>query len=757
LTDEAKKKTIKEVEQRAESLKHIIEDLYASETLIPDLKQRFGPRPPKSMANWCDWDVRRYVKGARDFLNYLLTIDDNREEEDVKTAISKFIIDLDAIHKQEIPMSFVEFPGKTGEDIMPGSFPLGLLEEVREDNLEIVSIFDVQFPEKAAPAPAPSQSPPRLPAKEPGRGITKPPRYLPPPKEPMPGDKPRVPVLRFAKNLVQFQSPQHKAPHYRVEKPRPRASRKTRNLWERWSCELYGGHIHSLRGYHNVMPLDRPEDQTMEEAGGWRMVTNPMTEETKRAVPPTKYESFLDETRQELFEGGWVIGPTTKGPQPPYDGTMVKASAPAEEVHDISTTDAPASAERVAQGITPDGPHRLALAHLAQPEAPKPAKTMREVEQEREFLLADLQVANGGELVRPGFLLPDSELVIATKKLDDLHLVRQLREEERAAAERAKIELARKLEEEKRRREAEEREKAELERRRREAEKRRQEQEEHRAREAAAARKREEERVREAARIRDQRMGLRRPERAIIRPLSEAFKSRVSEAQRTAEGIELAKTPDGTVLTKRDFAEKLLPERAWLNDNVIIGSIQHIGSYVNQKASATKENPRCATFTSYFWPRLDSAGPTKVARMMKLAGVRKDNFRDIESILIPICSGAHWTLAAVFPQKRKVLHMDSLRGGHGNPAVTAKILDWIKVTLGELFVESEWSAVDLDGPMQNNGWDCGVFTITNGLCMALGLDPKESYAAGQLKTARAMLAGVLLNGGFRGEFDLVGV
>jgi hypothetical protein len=41
--------------------------------------------------------------------------------------------------------------------------------------------------------------------------------------------------------------------------------------------------------------------------------------------------------------------------------------------------------------------------------------------------------------------------------------------------------------------------------------------------------------------------------------------------------------------------------------------------------------------------------------------------------------------------------------------------------------------------------------------MALGLDPKESYAAGQLRTARTMLAAILLNGGFKGDFDLVDV
>ena len=252
-------------------------------------------------------------------------------------------------------------------------------------------------------------------------------------------------------------------------------------------------------------------------------------------------------------------------------------------------------------------------------------------------------------------------------------------------------------------------------------------------------------------------MGLRPPTRTIITPLSGEWSSRVTGIQSSDEGVELARTPEGQSLTRRDFVEKLLPATAWLNDNVIIGSIQHIGDYVNGKAGATRESPTCATFTSYFWPRLLSAGVTSCGRMERRAGVKKDNFLDIESILIPICSASHWTLAVVLPKKKMVLHMDSLRGGRGNPAVTDKLLEWVEAILQRDFVAEDWSAINLDGPVQTNGWDCGVFTITNGLCMALGLDPKESYAPRQLTTARTMLAGMLLNGGFKGDFDLEGV
>ncbi|OIW27758.1 cysteine proteinase [Coniochaeta ligniaria NRRL 30616] len=772
MTSRMKKSTLQSWERSSLNLAQMVEEVYGNEKLISKLKKKFGPRPPKNLRGYWTSDQREAARDARNFLLRLLWSEgENEIQVGMKLAITKVVADMDAIYKQDIPISLVDFPGKY-DLCMPGEWPPEILEEVPIEDVYIQPIIELQAPSRETPRlviparplvltrPVPRASPstplPVLPA----RSILKPETisfdFTP--------EAPR-PNIRFSEDILSFRSPRHKPLRTSTPKPvkasrvekKSRPSKQTQELWAQFISDIHDGRVKQTHGVQKI-PLERPEDQTMSEAcGGRSECKDSITGEMKSVAGRTKYEEFLDHTREELFKGGWVIRPTTDSPRPPYDGTMTPGLPGSRVNHDGIMVNEFTAARLRKKAMEEEASRPIRFARLPpKPASPKAAKTAEDVKRERDLLLHDLEVNTEGDLVRPSIILPDSELPIAIKKLHGLHIDRQLQEEAQAGEERHRAELARQFEEEKRRREAEERRKAEEERRRREEEERREAEERRRVQEVAAARSREEERVREAARRRAV-LGLRRPTRAIITPLSDEWRSRVSRIGSGGEGVQLAKTPEGQALTKRDFVEKLLPPTAWLNDNVIIGSIQHIGDLVNNKSGATKENPRCATFTSYFWPRLETVGPGSCGRMMRRAGVRKDNFKQIETILIPICSGNHWTLAVVLPQKGAVLHMDSLRGGRGNPSVTSKILEWVKTTLAEDFVASEWSAIDIDGPAQTNGWDCGVFTIMNGLCMALGLDPKESYAAGQLRTARSMLAAILLGEGFKGDFALVGV
>ncbi len=141
---------------------------------------------------------------------------------------------------------------------------------------------------------------------------------------------------------------------------------------------------------------------------------------------------------------------------------------------------------------------------------------------------------------------------------------------------------------------------------------------------------------------------------------------------------------------------------------------------------------------------------------MKRVGVTKENFLDIDTMLIPICRSSHWTLVVVRPTQHTIAHMDSLgEDGSGNPLVADVVYRWVKGVLGNKWTE-DWRVVNYKSPRQTNGWDCGVHTVTNAMFLALGLDP-ACYTAQQMVLQRDRIAATLLNGGFSGDFSLEGL
>ncbi|KAK3315204.1 hypothetical protein B0H66DRAFT_336449 [Apodospora peruviana] len=343
-----------------------------------------------------------------------------------------------------------------------------------------------------------------------------------------------------------------------------------------------------------------------------------------------------------------------------------------------------------------------------------------------------------------GFL-PDVFQMSRMKRdeIDEIAIERQVKQEfHDYQCKLAEEERLRKLEQErKEREEAIKRHEEEL-RQKAEEERRQKEAEELRAKEEAER----------------EQLGLRRPNRPVVSPMTDEWKARVANVQQANPATELVKTPDGNSLTRRDFAEKLLPATAWLNDNIINASLIHVGEFVNKAAGVDpKTNPKCAVMSSYFFPRLKNVGVNKCGRLMRNAGVRKENFLSIDSILIPICSDNHWTLAVVRPSKRHVSHIDSIQGGAGDADVKNLLMKWVEASLENDFVTQDWKMIDYVAPRQTNGWDCGVFTITNAICMALGVNPREAYGQGQLSLQRMRIAAMLLNKGFTNEMSLDGL
>lgn len=284
------------------------------------------------------------------------------------------------------------------------------------------------------------------------------------------------------------------------------------------------------------------------------------------------------------------------------------------------------------------------------------------------------------------------------------------------------------------------------------------------AAEAAEAKRRAEEEARreteeKARRKLEERLaksgGLRLPNKPFVEALSKSWVDKAHNTLRAAGSTSLATTSEGVDLRRHDFA-KVVPETEWLNDEIVNGSLTWLDKAINTAAgikNVKTQTRKCLTLNSFFFKRLKDQGVTGTVRTLSRNGVKKENLLDIDTILLPICENLHWTLLVVRPKKRTVSHMDSLNP-RGNQANTTLALNWMKEVLQEKFVADEWKVVRHEAPRQTNGWDCGVHTITNAMCVSLGLNPIDTYTAEDMPVQRLRIASVLLNGGFTGDFDL---
>ncbi|PNH37324.1 hypothetical protein VD0004_g9460 [Verticillium dahliae] len=251
--------------------------------------------------------------------------------------------------------------------------------------------------------------------------------------------------------------------------------------------------------------------------------------------------------------------------------------------------------------------------------------------------------------------------------------------------------------------------------------------------------------------------GLRPPHKPMVAPLSDDWLRKV-EASVTRQGASVARTFEGTELTPRDFA-RVVPPTEWLNDEIVNGTLLWLDRFINLAAGvsdARSANRKCLALSSFIWKRIQDAGPGSTGRALRRFGVSKANFGDLDTVLLPVCENSHWTLIVVRPKMRTIAHMDSLSVA-GSASKLNLAQAWVKAVLEENFIEAEWRVVRHEAPRQTNGYDCGVHTITNGMCIALGLNAIDTYASDQMPLQRLRIAAMLLNGGFSKDFDLAGL
>lgn len=243
------------------------------------------------------------------------------------------------------------------------------------------------------------------------------------------------------------------------------------------------------------------------------------------------------------------------------------------------------------------------------------------------------------------------------------------------------------------------------------------------------------------------------PQQPVVAPLSDDWIEKATNTIFAPDTEVLATTCQGTPLRRHDFAT-VVAAKTWLNDEIVNGALGGLEKEINLVAGITdykQQGRKCLVMNSFFWPRVEKANGRQTQSVLRRMGVTPQNFLLMDTVLIPICKDYHWTLLVLQPQQRKVMHLDSFNKRSSHPDMA---LAWISDYLGDLYIAQQWKVMVVKSPQQTNGYDCGVHVITNGICMALGLEPVASYCVEEMSLQRLRIAGMLLNGGLNGEFDL---
>ncbi|KFY12341.1 hypothetical protein V491_06826 [Pseudogymnoascus sp. VKM F-3775] len=244
--------------------------------------------------------------------------------------------------------------------------------------------------------------------------------------------------------------------------------------------------------------------------------------------------------------------------------------------------------------------------------------------------------------------------------------------------------------------------------------------------------------------------GRRRLQTKLVQ-LSNEWQIKIDQAMSRGESVTLATTLDGTQLMKRDLAT-VLGQQAWLNDNIINAYVDMVVEHANKKAGRNQRDktPKVVAQSSFFYKKIRDDGPQSVSRWMRRKRAAGKNLLEVETMLIPVNNSAHWTMIVVSPKARTIEYLDSFGGSKDVFIRNTKA--WLAVELGSAWKEDDWRVLDTKSARQYNGYDCGVFAVTNAECVAGGVTT-TSYDTDDMTMQRRRIAAVLLNGGFTGDLE----
>lgn len=296
--------------------------------------------------------------------------------------------------------------------------------------------------------------------------------------------------------------------------------------------------------------------------------------------------------------------------------------------------------------------------------------------------------------------------------------------------------------------------------------------EEQKAQDELQARQEEERRVEEEQKaLEEARAAEEARKNLLIQPLEPKWTTIVDNAMRSTNAREaFSKGPDGSDIN-RYILGRILPQPGesairksmggsqgpgdWLSDECVDSFIAMIVARRLEQEGYVKgptNIPSIASYLSAFWKTYTERGAKALSGWSRRKGMAGKKLLSVENILFPINTGNHWILTVISPKSRTIEVFDSAGGSSSRFFKFAR--DWLEMELGGDYNADEWQQISGNSSMQQNCNDCGVFTCVNALATAKGKPPTAVVSTDGMHDARNMMVAVLINGGFKDDWEL---
>ncbi|XP_047059107.1 putative ubiquitin-like-specific protease 1B [Lolium rigidum] len=168
--------------------------------------------------------------------------------------------------------------------------------------------------------------------------------------------------------------------------------------------------------------------------------------------------------------------------------------------------------------------------------------------------------------------------------------------------------------------------------------------------------------------------------------------------------------PSNIVITREIL--QCLNDKDWLNDEVINLYLELLKE---RELKEPNKFVKCHFFNTFFYKKLINGGyDYKAVRRWTTKRKLGYNLIDCDKIFVPIHKEVHWCLAVINIRDKKFQYLDSL-GSMDTKALkllARYLVDEVKEKSGNEIDVLSWKQEGVQNlPLQENGWDCGMFML----------------------------------------------